>query len=395
MSPLVSVIIPTYNRCKYVQEAIDSVLAQSFTNYELIVIDDGSTDKTDEVIKTKYKDRLRYFWQPNQGESKARNNGIALAQGDYLAFLDSDDKWHPDKLKYQVDAIMERRRKDSEIALVCSSAYRIDQEGKIINSKPFGKLKDLEKLGVEDFLDSPRIVAPPSNALFVSEFIKEAGGFDDQIQYGEDWQLILQLRQKYRFIYIDKPLFYCRIHNDQQRLPKHEKIEAQLIDHLNIIQGVPISYKKNIDDRIAREYEKAAFLYFLYEDWQKGLETLLHLIQLNNNYLEDRQRIIPGIVKWGEKSAVFHQGSNITQQISYFREDYYSNLQKIWPNRLLCNPEVGKKIWSAYCHRLVCNKHAIKSKDEARYLCLQSFSNNKRYLLSRTAIKEFLRSYLS
>src|SRR5271157_607063 len=170
MNPCVSVIIPTYNRCKYVQEAIESVLAQSFTNYELIVIDDGSTDETDKIIPKKYADKLNYVWQENQGESKARNLGISLAQGEYLAFLDSDDKWHPDKLKYQVEAITRRRQKDANIALVCSSGYRIDQEGKIKDSIPYGRNKNLEKLEIKDFLDNSIIFGPSSNALFVSEF---------------------------------------------------------------------------------------------------------------------------------------------------------------------------------------------------------------------------------
>jgi glycosyltransferase involved in cell wall biosynthesis len=104
----VSVIIPTYNRCKFVQEAIDSVLAQTYTNFELIVVDDGSTDGTGEVIQSKYQGKLIYIWQKNQGRSKARNLGISISTGKYLAFLDSDDKWHPEKLMNQVKSLEER-----------------------------------------------------------------------------------------------------------------------------------------------------------------------------------------------------------------------------------------------------------------------------------------------
>ena len=100
--PTVSVIIPTYNRRTYVQEAIDSVLAQTYPDYEIIVIDDGSTDGTDQVLHARYGDRIRYVWQENQGESAARNRGIALARGEYIALLDSDDLWLPDKLAKQI-----------------------------------------------------------------------------------------------------------------------------------------------------------------------------------------------------------------------------------------------------------------------------------------------------
>lgn len=100
--PRVSVIIPTYNRREYVQEAIDSALAQTFTDYEIIVIDDGSTDGTSEALQARYGNRIHYEWQENQGESVARNRGIELARGEYIAFLDSDDLWHPEKLAKQI-----------------------------------------------------------------------------------------------------------------------------------------------------------------------------------------------------------------------------------------------------------------------------------------------------
>ena len=100
--PRVSVVIPTYNRREYVQEAIDSVLAQSYTDYELIVVDDGSNDSTGEALHSRYGDRLAYEWRPNAGVSAARNRGLELARGEFIAFLDSDDVWLPQKLQQQV-----------------------------------------------------------------------------------------------------------------------------------------------------------------------------------------------------------------------------------------------------------------------------------------------------
>jgi glycosyltransferase involved in cell wall biosynthesis len=104
-SLLVSVIIPTFNRAGYVIEAIESVLAQSYSPVEIIVVDDGSTDDTAGAI-SRLGAAVRYVWQPNQGVSVARNVGITLAQGDLLAFLDSDDLWEPEKLTWQVVALM-------------------------------------------------------------------------------------------------------------------------------------------------------------------------------------------------------------------------------------------------------------------------------------------------
>ena len=94
-SPKVTVVIPTYNRAHLIKDAVESVLNQTYQDFELIVIDDGSTDNTREVLAV-YKDKLTYIYQENQGRSSARNHGIELAQGEYIAFLDSDDVWFPD-----------------------------------------------------------------------------------------------------------------------------------------------------------------------------------------------------------------------------------------------------------------------------------------------------------
>ena len=101
-APLVSVIIPTYNRAEIIEEAVDSVLAQDYKDFELIVVDDGSTDNTSEVLAT-YGDDIRVLYQENKGVSAARNRGISEAAGKLIAFLDSDDLWMPQKLTTQVE----------------------------------------------------------------------------------------------------------------------------------------------------------------------------------------------------------------------------------------------------------------------------------------------------
>ena len=97
-TPLVSIIIPTYNSASFITEAIDSCLMQTYTKFEIIVINDGSTDNTDEVV-LKYIDKITYIKQENAGAARARNLGIAEAKGDYIAFLDADDLWSEDKIQ--------------------------------------------------------------------------------------------------------------------------------------------------------------------------------------------------------------------------------------------------------------------------------------------------------
>ena len=127
--PLVSVIIPTYNREKFVTLAIDSVINQTFKDYELIVIDDGSTDNTKNVLK-QYNAKIHYIYQNNSGVSAARNAGIKVARGEWLAFLDSDDEWMPEYLECQI----QRAKEEPQIRMHMTNSIKIEISGKKINT---------------------------------------------------------------------------------------------------------------------------------------------------------------------------------------------------------------------------------------------------------------------
>ncbi len=108
MTPKVSIIIPMYNAAKYIGESVQSVINQTHTNWELILIDDGSTDNTKSIIETYLDDyRIRYFWQENGKQGKARNHGVRKANGFFIGFLDADDKWHERKLERQIEFFSE------------------------------------------------------------------------------------------------------------------------------------------------------------------------------------------------------------------------------------------------------------------------------------------------
>ncbi len=124
MDDLVSIIIPTYNRGALLLEAIDSILAQTYKNYEIIVVDDGSTENIEGMLE-KYSGIIRYVRIPHSGHpSVGRNTGISIARGEFIAFLDSDDRWASEKLEEQVD-IMD---KNSNVGLVCSNAYVVKKD---------------------------------------------------------------------------------------------------------------------------------------------------------------------------------------------------------------------------------------------------------------------------
>ena len=232
--PRVSVVIPTYNRRDYVQAAIDSVLAQTVTDYEVIVVDDGSTDRTGDALSARYGERIRYVWQKNQGESRARNKGIDLARGEYVAFLDSDDLWLPQKLARQV-TVLEAK---PDMVLVFASFGEIDERG-----APLANPLPEERIRVDLELPSlclHNMVGSPSNVMVRTEALKQVGGFDAAIQYGEDRELWLRLRLQGPFAYIDEPLASIRHHAGSQNMgrPNLEQAERLLSDRLRILEKV-------------------------------------------------------------------------------------------------------------------------------------------------------------
>ena len=130
MNPLVSIILPTFNCGEFIEETIESVFRQTYDNFEIIVVDDGSTDNTPQIA-SKYKENLSYIRQENQGLSTARNVGIRLSKGEYLAFLDADDRWHPNKLDWQIECF----RKSKHIGMVFTDFRAIDLSGCTIKDR--------------------------------------------------------------------------------------------------------------------------------------------------------------------------------------------------------------------------------------------------------------------
>ena len=182
--PQVSVIIPAYNGDRYITEAVESVLAQSYANFEVIVVDDGSSDGTQEVLQP-YLSRIRYLSQPNQGVAAARNRGIEAASGELIALLDQDDCFLPDKLAATV-AVFEA---NPTVALVNSGWRLIEAEGNSISEiKPWS---DLPQLTLETWLTRTPIL--PSAMMFRREAWQTVGGFDSRFNGVDDVEFVWRL----------------------------------------------------------------------------------------------------------------------------------------------------------------------------------------------------------
>jgi glycosyltransferase involved in cell wall biosynthesis len=190
----ISVIIPVFNRASEVCNAIDSALAQTLPPLEVIVVDDGSTDETPDVL-TRYGDRIRVVRQSNQGVAAARNAGIAVARGDLLAFLDSDDVWLSRKLELQASRI----EADPELGLVHCG---VDFEGTGIN------LDGMEGSVATEILRLERsvIVAHGSGVMVPRRVADEVGGFDARMRVSEDWDFCYRVATRYRIAFVAEPL---------------------------------------------------------------------------------------------------------------------------------------------------------------------------------------------
>jgi glycosyltransferase involved in cell wall biosynthesis len=181
-SPLVSVIIPCYNQARYLPEAIDSVLAQTYPDVELIVVNDGSPDDT-EAVAGRYGDRIRYVARPNGGISAARNSGIAVARGDYMKFLDSDDYLHPAQIARQVEAVAGR---DDVVSFTACRLFRDGQPEEYQDHLPQAKAL-LPELFTG--MDWGSILC----YLFPSKLVHAVGGFAEGVHHAEDWYFAVRV----------------------------------------------------------------------------------------------------------------------------------------------------------------------------------------------------------
>jgi glycosyltransferase involved in cell wall biosynthesis len=212
----VSAIIPTYNYAHYLATAIESVISQTCPIHEIIVVDDGSTDHTEEIVKT-FGNKVIYIKQPNAGLSAARNTGIRKATGDTLAFLDSDDVWYPEKIEKQL-RVLDR---DPEIGIVYCGSREFDSEsGQTIKVNLEGE----EGWIADDLLlfESPTIVSIGSTGLARRETIDRIGFFDTDLKHSEDWDYSYRTARSYKVGFAREVLLDYRNHSSNM----HKNVAA-------------------------------------------------------------------------------------------------------------------------------------------------------------------------
>lgn len=237
MSSLVSVIIPSYNHAPYIEACINSVLAQSHSHYEILVVDDGSTDGSLDILR-QFGDRIALYVQSNRGTQAARNQAISRSSGDYIALLDSDDLWLPDKLDKQLRVF----EQDPSLGLVYGQVCRIDQRGQTLGAgRPMGRAPGspvTEDLLLGCFL-------PTCTVVFRRACIaKLPNPFDESYVGAADWLLWLRMSQNCSFGYVAEPLALYREHpaNTSRAMYKRDlgvREDMRVIEE--VIQHMPLS----------------------------------------------------------------------------------------------------------------------------------------------------------
>lgn len=279
--PRISIVIPTHNSEKTIAKTIDSVLKQSFTDFELIVINDGSQDKTLEVVTNINDSRIKVLSYPNAGANVSRNRGLYIAEGEFVSFLDADDIWSPDKLASQLQALQNH----SAAKVAYSWTNYIDDNDKfLLAGTHITANGDIyEQLLITNFLESG------SNPLICKEAIIQLGGFDELLPAAQDWDMWLRLADKYDFVCVPQPqvLYRIRANSQSSNLHRQEKVCLEVLTKAYKTRPNISKHVINISLAKLYNYLMCRALYQPYNR-QKGLFAASFLLK---NLIYDSSRV--------------------------------------------------------------------------------------------------------
>jgi hypothetical protein len=256
----VSVVIPTFNHATFLPDAIDSALGQDYRNFEIVIVDDGSTDGS-RAVAAGYLDRVRYIWQENAGLSAARNAGINAARGGHIAFLDADDTWSPTFLS----TVMARWQADPELGAVYTGFSTMDRAGRALPQN--GTAAVPEDALHDRLLDGEFFV--PSAVVVKRDCFDNVGLFDETLRGSEDWDMWMRVARKYRFAGIPTPLVNYRVHGSNMSGNPEYMLRYQLMvveKHFGPPGGPPESWPREQQRALAAVYRYAVQGYYLRGD---------------------------------------------------------------------------------------------------------------------------------
>ena len=255
--PKVSVIIPTYNSSRTISKTLQSVFKQTYSDFEVLLINDGSTDHLMEVLKGFQDSRLQILNYENGGLSVARNRGIDRASGDYLIFLDADDLWSSDKLESHVNALDNARKTNPKAGVVYSWSYFLDDE---TNACYINHPKPYEGDVLADILGS-NFVTSGSNPMITREAINSVGYFNDNFKGASDWDYWIRLARQWRYVLIpERQVFYRQSRTSMSsNVPKMEQDQLRVIN--TIFPSLPSNLQPLKSIALSNIYFYSAKLY--------------------------------------------------------------------------------------------------------------------------------------
>jgi len=269
-TPTASIILPTYNRAELIGRAIKSILSQTYQDFEIIIVDDGSTDNTEEVVRSFDDKRIKYIVNRiNKGAAFARNVGIKAAMGEYIAFQDSDDEWLPLKLEKQLKAF---DVSPADVGVVYTGFWKIKDKKKYYVPFKWVKQKDgniHKELIKGNFVGTPAV-------LVKKKCFKKSGLFDENLPGLEDWELFIRLSNYYNFKYIEEPLLIAYRSVDSISAYSNALAEA-----LEIIIIKHFEYFAKDRKTLANHYFTMGISFFSNGETKKGRYYMISSFKLN------------------------------------------------------------------------------------------------------------------
>lgn len=355
--PLVSVVIPVYNRVKTLPVSINSVLNQTYKNLEILIMDDGSDDGTDEYIKSIDDSRVNYWKsETNEGASATRNKGARLARGEFLAFQDSDDEWRFDKLEKQMKLILDNK----DISLVYCE-FGIYQAGEFLGIAPSKEVPFEEKT---DHVFSHLLLCPligtPTMVLKRAEFIEE-GGFNENLKAYEDFEFSLRFSKKHKIGFVEEELVKVNILPDSVSKRFGERIRTQfymvgemldalrernlLWEKMRMISGeaeqlkchdVFIEEVKSLAEKLEPGDERKNAAIYL-EEMECGRENYLMKVRIRNHLPRLKQKVLQIYLELYEKRTLWSDDLRVILGEILESVDIYGEMflvpQEVWVRR--------------------------------------------------------------
>ncbi|MBD2095429.1 glycosyltransferase [Trichocoleus sp. FACHB-591] len=292
--PQVSVVIPTYNAIAYLPDTVASVLEQTYPDFELLIVDDGSSDRTVEWVSALTDARVRLITQENQGSAGARNRGIAESQGEYIAFLDADDLWAPTKLEKQVRCL----EADPAVGLVNTWVVNMDAAGNLTDQV---LMSDAEGEIWQAIAEENQIFCGSSPMVRRSCF-ETVGVFDQTLRSAEDWDMWIRIAARYHFAVVKEPLVFYRQHANSKsnNLQRHLNHRLKVIDKTFASASPELQHLKN--RAYGRAHLSVAWKPLLAKDYDTALslrrQALTYYPQLRSTKSYLRLGLIITAMRW-------------------------------------------------------------------------------------------------